>query len=125
LQRRSGELEISSNLEIVGDLAEYSPSVNTKPYKGAYFAVFPPALVEPCILAGCPANGIVLDPFGGSGTVGEICNKLNKNAILIELNPEYKPLIIERINSKPKSKKKKAPPVEKVTLQQNLIQYCN
>jgi len=67
----------------------------------------------------------VLDPFGGSGTVGEVCNQLNRNAILIELNPEYKPLIIERINSKPKSKKRKVSPIEKVTLQQNLIQYCN
>jgi len=140
--------------------------INTKPYKGAHFATFPPALIEPCIKAGtseygvcsvcgspfkritkvigksmqkwshsdyaecrqetkngsgdkglrtglvnvkntvvwepvcscnapvCPAT--VIDPFGGSGTVGEVCNKLNRNAILIELNPEYKPLILER-----------------------------
>lgn len=71
-------------------------NVNTKPYKGAHFATFPPALVEPCILAGCPERGTVLDPFGGSGTVGEVCNHLNRNAILIELNPAYKKLILER-----------------------------
>ena len=99
--------------------------VNTRPYKAAHFATFPPELIEPCILAGCTENGTVLDPFGGSGTVGQVCNILNRNAILIELNPEYKPLIIERINSKPKSKKRKVSLIEKVTLQQNLIQYCN
>ncbi len=101
--------------------------VNTKPYKGAHFATFPPALVKPCILAGCPENGVVLDPFCGSGTVGQVCNALNRNAILIELNPEYKPLILDRINSKNKNKvkKKNNSLTEKVTLQQNLIQYCN
>ena len=142
--------------------------INTKPYKAAHFATFPPALVEPCIKAGTSENGVcsvcgtpyqriiekdtkpkgrskgdvytanaysspqslvwgkkknlggdqkqsitvgwepscycnalsipamVLDPFGGSGTVGEVCNKLNRNAILIELNPEYKKLILDR-----------------------------
>lgn len=67
----------------------------------------------------------VLDPFGGSGTVGQWCTQNNRNAILIELNPEYKPLIEERINSKPKNhhKKIKVSPLEKCTLQQNLIQY--
>lgn len=67
----------------------------------------------------------VLDPFGGSGTVGQWCNQNNRNAILIELNPEYKQLIEDRINSKPKNhhKKIKVSPLEKCTLQQNLIQY--
>lgn len=71
------------------------------------------------------SQAVVLDPFGGSGTVGQWCNQNNRNSILIELNPEYKPLIEERINSKPKShsKKRKVSPVEKFTLQQNLIQY--
>jgi DNA modification methylase len=72
-------------------------NVNTKPYKGAHFATFPPALIAPCILAGCPENGLVIDPFGGSGTVGEVCNKLGRNYILIELNPEYKTLIDTRV----------------------------
>lgn len=143
-------------------------NVNTKPYKAAHFATFPPALIWPCISAGtsekgvcsacgapfrritevtgqivqkwghsdyaecrqdtikgsgdkglrtgilnikntvefepsCSCNAVsvpatVLDPFGGSGTVGEVCNKLGRNAILIELNPAYKPLIFERTN---------------------------
>lgn len=71
--------------------------ISTTPYKGAHFATFPIALAEPCILAGCPINGTVLDPFGGSGTVGEVCRLNQRNAILIELNPEYEPLIKTRI----------------------------
>jgi site-specific DNA-methyltransferase (adenine-specific) len=74
-------------------------TINTKPYKGAHFATFPIELVEPCILAGCPAGGTVLDPFGGSGTVGECCRLNQRNAILIELNKEYEPLIQKRIGS--------------------------
>ena len=140
--------------------------VNTKPYKAAHFATFPPALIEPCIKAGTSEYGVcsvcgapykrvteiigqikqkwgttdrpncrpgnengngdnglrcgmvnvkntvgwkpscscnipvipatVLDPFAGSGTVGEVCNYLNRNAVLIELNPDYKSLILER-----------------------------
>lgn len=50
---------------------------------------FPPALVEPCILAGCPAGGLVLDPFGGAGTTGLVADRLQRDAILIELNPSY------------------------------------
>lgn len=64
-------------------------SVPTKPYKGAHFATFPPELIEPCILAGCPESGTVLDPFGGSGTTGLVAKKLNRNAVLIELNKDY------------------------------------
>jgi len=64
-------------------------TVNTKPYKGAHFATFPPALIQPCIRAGCPAGGTVLDPFGGSGTTGEVAASEGRKAILIELNPEY------------------------------------
>lgn len=71
--------------------------INTNPYKGAHFATFPKQLAEPCILAGCPAGGTVLDPFGGSGTVGEVCRLHQRNAILIELNEEYEPLIQKRI----------------------------
>ena len=71
-------------------------SVTTKPYKGAHFAVFPPDLIRPCIKAGCPDNGTVLDPFGGSGTTGQVALEQGKKAILIELNPEYIPLIERR-----------------------------
>jgi DNA modification methylase len=71
-------------------------TVTTKPYKEAHFATFPPQLIEPCILAGCPAGGTVLDPFGGSGTTGEVAAKHGRNAVLIELNPEYLALAQDR-----------------------------
>jgi DNA modification methylase len=64
-------------------------SVATTPYKGAHFAVFPEKLIEPCILAGCPEGGVVLDPFGGSGTTARVAIKNRRRAILIELNAEY------------------------------------
>jgi DNA modification methylase len=67
------------------------------PIKGAHFAVFPSALVEPCLLAGCPIGGTVLDPFAGSGTVGEVARQHGRDAILIELNPEYIKLIEKRV----------------------------
>lgn len=73
-------------------------TVSTKPYKGAHFATFPPDLIEPCILAGCPPGGLVLDPFGGSGTVGAVAKENDRDFILIELNPEYKPLIDDRLS---------------------------
>jgi len=74
-------------------------TVSTKPYKGAHFATFPPDLIEPCILAGCPSDGVVIDPFCGSGTVGAVAKKSGRDFILIELNPEYKPLIDKRLES--------------------------
>jgi len=64
-------------------------TVATKPFKGAHFATFPPDLIEPCILAGCPEGGTVLDPFNGAGTTGLVCQQLGRNYIGIELNPEY------------------------------------
>ena len=64
-------------------------TVTTKPYREAHFATFPPALIQPCIRAGCPAGGTVLDPFGGSGTTGEVAASEGRKAILIELNPQY------------------------------------
>lgn len=64
-------------------------TVTTKPYKGAHFAVFPAELIEPCILAGCPVGGVVLDPFCGSGTTGIVAIKHNRKVVLIELNPTY------------------------------------
>jgi len=72
-------------------------SVNVKPYKEAHFATYPSELIEPCILAGCPIGGTVLDPFGGSGTTAQVAIENGRNAILCELNPEYIKLIKKRI----------------------------
>jgi DNA modification methylase len=72
-------------------------TVNTRPYRGAHFATFPPALIEPCILAGCPKGGTVLDPFGGSGTTAEVALKNGRSVVLNELNPEYIKLAEARI----------------------------
>lgn len=72
-------------------------TVNTKPYKGAHFAVFPFELIEPCILAGCPEGGTVLDPFMGSGTTGMVSLWHNREFIGIELNPEYIKLAEQRV----------------------------
>jgi site-specific DNA-methyltransferase (adenine-specific) len=71
-------------------------TVPTAPFKGAHFATFPPGLIVPCILAGCPEEGTVLDPFGGSGTVGETAAGNGRKAVLIELNGEYVKLAQER-----------------------------
>ena len=62
-------------------------TIATRPFAGAHFATFPTALVEPCILAGCPAGGTVLDPFCGSGTTGVVATRLGRKSILIDLNP--------------------------------------
>lgn len=72
-------------------------TVATQPFKEAHFATFPPALIEPCILAGCPEGGTVLDPFGGAGTTGLVADRLQRNAILCELNPEYADIARRRI----------------------------
>jgi DNA modification methylase len=71
-------------------------TVTTQPYAEAHFATFPPDLIRPCILAGCPMGGMVLDPFGGSGTTGEVAQAEGRNATLIELNPEYVKLAEKR-----------------------------
>ena len=63
--------------------------VTTQPFTGAHFAVFPEKLIEPCILAGCPVGGTVLDPFCGSGTTAVVSLRNSRNAILCELNPDY------------------------------------
>lgn len=73
-------------------------TVPTSPFKGAHFATFPPALIEPCILAGCPEGGTVLDPFGGAGTTGLVADRLQRNALLIEINPEYAEMAKARIH---------------------------
>jgi DNA modification methylase len=71
-------------------------TVATKPYSGAHFATYPPELIEPCILAGSRPGDIVLDPFFGSGTTGEVALALGRQYIGCELNPAYEPLQLER-----------------------------
>jgi DNA modification methylase len=72
-------------------------TITTKPYSGANFAVMPADLVEPCIKAGCPEGGTVLDPFAGSGTTLAVAAELGRNGIGCELNPEYIALAERRI----------------------------
>lgn len=74
-------------------------TVATKPFSGAHFATFPPALIEPCILAGAPSEGIVLDPFNGAGTTGLVALRNQRNYIGCELNPEYVAMSEQRILS--------------------------
>ena len=72
-------------------------TVVTRPYKGAHFATFPPALIEPCILAGSRVNDIVLDPFMGSGTTAAVALQHGRQYLGCELNPDYGSLQQERI----------------------------
>ncbi|AFH22561.1 cytosine methyltransferase [environmental Halophage eHP-30] len=72
-------------------------TVNPKPFKEAHFAVFPPELIEPCVLAGAPEGGMVCDVFAGSGTTGEVALRANRNATLIEMNPEYVEIMNKRL----------------------------
>jgi DNA modification methylase len=73
-------------------------TVNIKPYAGAHFAVFPTELIEPCILAGAPVGGIVLDPFMGSGTTAQVAQNLGRQYLGCELNTDYKPLQDKRLS---------------------------
>ncbi len=70
-------------------------------FREAHFATFPPDLIRPCILAGCPVGGMVLDPFAGSGTTGQVAIETGRNAVLIELNPKYVEMIKRRCNITP------------------------
>ena len=72
-------------------------TVATRPYKGAHFATFPPALIEPCILAGSRPGDIVLDPFMGSGTTASVALQHGRQYLGCELNPAYQPLQDARI----------------------------
>ena len=76
-------------------------TVPTKGYNEAHFATYPKQLIEPCILAGCPENGVVLDPFNGSGTTGVVAIKNNRKYVGIELNPDYIELTEKRFNNDP------------------------
>lgn len=71
-------------------------SIPTRSFKGAHFAVMPPAIAERCIKAGCPEGGTVLDPFGGAGTTAMVAKQLGRRAVSIELNPDYAVMIENR-----------------------------
>lgn len=85
------------------NLRNYEPAplavwpIATKPFSEAHFATFPPELAERCILAGCPKGGLVLDPFGGSGTTAMVALRHGRRAALIELNPDYADMARRRI----------------------------
>lgn len=74
-------------------------TVNSQPFADAHFATYPPDLIEPCILAGCPVGGTVLDPFSGAGTTGLVADRLGRNAVLCELNPAYAAMAEKRIRA--------------------------
>ena len=74
-------------------------TVTTKPFKEAHFATFPEDLIRPCVLAGCPEGGTILDPFNGAGTTGVVAIKNGRDYIGIELNPEYIEMSEKRIRS--------------------------
>src|SRR5690606_28554727 len=74
-------------------------TIATRPYSEAHFATFPPDLPERCIKAGCPEGGTVLDPFFGAGTTGLVADRLGRDCIGIELNPEYAALAQRRIEA--------------------------
>lgn len=78
-------------------------TVSTKPFKGAHSATFPPDLIDPCVLAGCPVDGTVLDPFFGAGTTGLVAQKHGRNCVGIELNPDYIAIANERLGLAPVS----------------------
>jgi len=74
-------------------------TVATQPYAGAHFATFPPKLIEPCILAGCPVGGTVLDPFAGAGTTGLVAIRNGRSFVGCELSPEYAAMARDRIDT--------------------------
>jgi DNA modification methylase len=100
--RGNGGMKSNGNMKPVGNMETKNKrnvwTITTKPCKEAHFATFPKDLIEPCIKAGCPEGGVVLDPFGGSGTTGIVAQSLNRQAILIELNPEYIEISKNRID---------------------------
>lgn len=74
-------------------------SVNPEPFSEAHFATYPTKLIEPCILAGCPLGGQIIDPFGGAGTTGLVADRLERNATLIELNEDYANISKKRLEN--------------------------
>lgn len=74
-------------------------TIAAQPYSEAHFATFPPALIEPCIKAGCPVGGTVLDPFLGAGTTGLVADRMGRSCIGIELNPDYARMARHRVEA--------------------------
>lgn len=74
-------------------------SISLSKFRGAHFAVFPEKLVEPCILAGCPKNGLVMDPFFGAGTTGCVALRNERNYLGLEINTEYAEIAKVRLSS--------------------------
>lgn len=72
--------------------------VPTVGYTDSHFATFPPELIEPCILAGSPIGGVVLDPFGGSGTVAQVATQFRRSAVVIDLDPKCRRMTENRLN---------------------------
>ncbi|ARL90968.1 DNA-methyltransferase [Burkholderia pseudomallei] len=83
--------------EIAGANKRSVWTIATKPYEGAHFAAFPEALVEPCVLAGSRPGDVVFDPFFGSGTTGQVAQRLGRRFLGCELNPDYESLQRERL----------------------------
>lgn len=90
-------IETREYAEIKGANRRSVWTVTTKPFKEAHFATFPPALIEPMVLAGCPEGGLILDPFMGAGTTGMVAKMNFRNYIGIELNPKYIDMANNRI----------------------------
>lgn len=74
-------------------------TVATHSFKGAHFATFPPELIRPCVLAGAPRGGLVLDPFGGAGTTALVAMQEGRQSVICELNPEYAALARQRLDT--------------------------
>ena len=87
------------------NLRDYEPvpmpvwNIATVPFTGEHFATFPPELAERCILAGSPKNGVVMDPFAGSGTTGLVALRRGRKAVLIEINENFMDIAVRRIKS--------------------------
>jgi hypothetical protein len=98
---------LGHNANLVGSTHKIGPrqnrhkrsvwSITVKAFKGAHFTTFPRDLVVPCIQAGCPVGGTVLDPFGGAGTVALAANQHGRDALLIELSSEYAAIAEQRL----------------------------
>lgn len=100
-QRTGENANIGGSLHKVGARSTRNKrsvwTVNPARFEAAHFAVFPPELIRPCVMAGSPPGGVVLDPFNGSGTTGQVALEEGRRYVGIELNPEYLNLAIERI----------------------------
>ncbi|HDR9134420.1 TPA: site-specific DNA-methyltransferase [Burkholderia vietnamiensis] len=89
--------KLTADGEIAGANKRSVWTIATKPYEGAHFATFPEALVEPCVLAGSRPGDVVFDPFFGSGTTGQVAQRLGRRFLGCELNPDYETLQRDRL----------------------------